>query len=455
VSKSKNHVLQLISETVPAGSTEPTNPAILTKLAKLTNELIDASNREALQTDPFAEVYNRQVRIDLAKIGQILRGKVILVTGGTGFVGSNLIAKLRQFGVRKIVAVDIVANTSTQIAVDDRNSDPHIPVEYHLCDVRDRPALAKIFAAERPQVVFHLAAQRLPGLAEIQVYRTVSTNLLGCQNIISLCETYRVETCVFSSTGKASRYFTPDIYAGSKKIAEWLFSDYSNPKYCQYGIVRFTHVVENSPISAELDQRVAKGLVSLHAPDRYIYAQNIEESVSLLLKTLTIVKVGKTNMIAVRDLGWPVNTLDVALHKILLTGRNIPLYFKGLPLGYEQHVFMGQLDMSGDQEFLPMLNVLEIPGSHICKASNTVIFTIAPFDPFALDRAMHQIKDAVSGQEIRQSVSSGIKSIALSTFAKADRLRLLDILRWGTSEQELVSAGVDISYHQDTIQPQK
>ena len=64
-------------------------------------------------------------------------------------------------------------------------------------------------------------------------------------NIIQLCEANGVEACIFSSTGKASRYFTPDIYAASKKIAEWLFSDRSQPRNCQYGIVRFTHVVEN------------------------------------------------------------------------------------------------------------------------------------------------------------------------------------------------------------------
>jgi Polysaccharide biosynthesis protein len=451
VSSSKNRILQLISETVPVGTAEPVDLVTITNLTKLTNELIDAYEPEALRTDPFAEVYKRQVSIDHAEIGHLLKGKVVLVTGGSGFVGSNLIAKLRLFGVQKIVSVDVAEASGARIAVNTVGSDSSIPLEYHLCDVRDRLSLARVFAVERPQVVFHLAAQRLPGLAETQVNCTTSTNVLGCQNVIGLCETYRVETCIFSSTGKASRYFTPDIYAGSKKIAEWLFSDHSSYKHCQYGIVRFTHVVENSPISAELDQRVAQGLVSMHAPNRHIYAQNIEESVSLLLKTLTIVEAGQTNLLAVRDLGWPVNTLEVALHKILMSGRHIPLYFKGLPPGYEQHVFMGQLDLSGHQEVLPMLNVLELAGSKVCATTNTVTTTIAPFDSLALEQALEQIKSAVSDQEIRQAVIGGIKSIALSTFVLADRQCLLNILRWGTSEQELAASGVTIDYHKDTI----
>jgi hypothetical protein len=458
VSTRKDRVLQLISETVPIGSPEPKDPETITRLVELTNQLIDASGGETLRTDPFAEVYDRQVPMDRHQIGQILRNKVVLVTGGNGFVGSNLVAKLRQFGVQKIVVVDLVIAPGT-VKVDTKDSDQSIPVVSYECDVRDaqwhrrvdRLSLAQVFAKERPQVVFHLAAQRLPGLAETEVYRTVSTNLKGCQNIIDLCEFYQVEICVFSSTGKASRYFTPDIYAGTKKIAEWLFSDHSHPKQCQYGIVRFTHVVENSPISAELDRRVADGMVSLHAPDRYIYAQNIEESVSLLLKTLTIVELGKTNMLAVRDLSWPINTLDVALHKILMAGSNIPLYFKGLPLGYERHVFMGQLDLSGKQEVLPMLNVLETAQSKVCAASNTVTFTISPFDSVILEGAVEQIKYSGGDEEIRQAVTNAIKAVALSSFVRADRCCLQNILRWGTSEEELAASGVDISYHKDTI----
>jgi Polysaccharide biosynthesis protein len=459
----KDRALKLISEIMPVGAAEPTDPQTLSRLVEQTKELIAACGGEALRTDPFAEVYQRQVPIDQLHIGRILRNKVVLVTGGNGFVGSNLVAKLRQFGVQKIVVVDL-ATEAAEVKVDTQDSDPSIPVVTYQCDVRDarrpgaavapsplQPSLTEVFAKEQPQVVFHLAAQRLPGLAETEIHRTVSTNLQGSQNIIDLCEFYRVETCVFASTGKASRYFTPDMYAGSKKIAEWLFSDRSRPKQCQYGIVRFTHVVENSPISAELDRRVANGLVSMHAPDRYIYAQNIEESVSLLLKTLTIVERGQTNMLAVRDLSWPINTLEVALHKILMAGGNIPLYFKGLPLGYERHVFMGQLDLSGRQEVLPMLNVLETQRSKVCAATNTVTFTISPFNSAVLTQAVERIQYHTTDEEIRQTVTDAVNAVALSSMLQADRQCLQNILKWGTSEEELAANGVDINYHKDTI----
>ncbi len=454
-SLSKSDILEEIWETVPVGAPDPTDPLVLAKLSALTNQLIDISGRKKLSIDPFTEVYERRVAIDRRKIKSILKNKVVLITGGQGFVGTNLIAKLQQFGVKRVISLDITTDRSQRVAIDTTDSNFDIPVSYYHGDVRDLQSLQDIFDLEHPQVVFHLAAERLPGLAEKRIHHTVSTNILGCDHIIQLCEKNQVEACIFSSTGKASRYFTPDIYAASKKIAEWLFSDNSQPRQCKYGIVRFTHVIENSPVSADLEDRVANGLVSMHAPDRHIYTQNIEESVNLLLNALTILKPGQTKLLAVKDIGWPINTLDIALHKILRSGRtDIPIYFKGIPAGYERHVFMGQLDLSGDREILPMLNVLEAGCSEISKAGDMVISAITPFDPDVVDRCMANIKQAISSTDtdIKQTVIDSIKEIALSSFLLADPFKLLDILGWGINSQEMSEAGVDISYYQETVE---
>jgi NADP-dependent 3-hydroxy acid dehydrogenase YdfG len=452
---SKSDILEAIWDTVPVGAPDPTDPQILAKLSALTQQLIDVTGRKRLSFDPFAEVYERRVVINRDKVKSILKNKVVLVTGGQGFVGTNLIAKLQQFGVKKIVSVDLTDDRSQRVAIDTTKSNFDIPVSYHDGDVRDLQGLQAIFDSERPQVVFHLAAERLPGLAETRIHQTVSTNILGCDHILQLCEQNQVEACIFSSTGKASRYFTPDIYAASKKIAEWLFSDNSKPRQCKYGIVRFTHVIENSPVGSDMDERVAKGLVSMHAPDRHIYTQNVEEAVGLLLNALTILKPGQTKLLAVKDIGWPINTLDLALHKIVMSGRNdIPIYFKGIPAGYERHVFMGQLDLSGEREILPMLNVLESGYAQISKAGDTVMSAITPFDPTVLDRCMADIRAAVGSidTDIKKTVIDSLKQIVLSSFYLADPFKLLDILGWGVNSNEMAAAGVDITYYQETVE---
>ena len=474
---SRSDILELIWEAVPIGSSDPTNSITLSRLSKLTQDLINISGHRSLSIDPFSEVYDRQIILDRVQVQSALKDKVILVTGGQGFVGTNLIAKLKQFGIKRIISVDISTDRSQQVAIDRTETDENIPVTYYYSDVRDSlikshsisgvsalstvqlrrstaaESLENIFAVEQPQIVFHLAAERLPGLAEIQIHQTVSTNILGCDRVIRLCEEYQVESCIFSSTGKASRYFTPDIYAASKKISEWLFSDNSQPRTCQYGIVRFTHVVENSPVSSDLDLRVANGLVSLHAPDRYIYTQNIAESVNLLLNALTIIEPGQTKLLAVKDLGWPINTLDLALHKILSSGRDIPIYFKGLPAGYERHVFLGQLDLSGDRDVLPMLNVLEADCSEISRFGDMVIATISPFDPDVLHQWVAKIKAAILSTDaaIKQTVIDSQKEIVLSSFIRANPARLRDILRWGLNSPELSAADVDPRDDRDIV----
>jgi dTDP-4-dehydrorhamnose reductase len=476
-SLSRNDILQLIWDTVPVGAPEPTDPNTLARLSELTEALIDISGRKGLSIDPFSESYQRRVEIDIPKVTASLKDKVVLITGGQGFVGTNLIAKLQQFGVKKIVSIDITADRSQRVAIavaaarapevssgkkrdktdgnpfDTTAGDRNIPVEYYYGDVRDTQALQAIFDAEQPQVVFHLAAERLPGLAETQIHQTVSSNILGCQNILKLCEVNRVEACIFSSTGKASRYFTPDIYAASKKIAEWLFSDNSQPRTCQYGIVRFTHVVENSPVGTDLDNRVASGKIDMHAPDRFIYTQNIEETVALLVNAMTILEPAQTKILAVKDLGWPINTLDLALHKIIKSGRSVPIYFKGIPAGYERHVFLGQLDHSGAGETFPMLNVLEAENCQVSGAGDTVISEITPFDTDVLHRCLNNIAAAITTTDttIKETVIDSVKQIALSSFYQADPFKLLDILSWGLNMQDMAAAGVNISYYQETV----
>jgi glycosyltransferase involved in cell wall biosynthesis/nucleoside-diphosphate-sugar epimerase len=441
-SLTRTEIIAQIWETMPIGAAEPTEPKTLAKLTELTNSLIELTGREELKVNPFAEVCDRHIALHKPQIATILKDKVVLITGGAGFVGSNLIAHLGQFGVKRIVSVDMGDSTL---------GEGNISTVHYQTDIRDYPALQEIFALEQPNVVFHLAAQRLPGLAETQVYQTISTNVFGTENIINLCEKYNIEACIFSSTGKASRYYTPDVYAGSKKIAEWLFSDGLETKKSLYGIVRFTHVVENSPISAELDRRVEQGLVSLHAPDRFTYAQNVTESVYLLLNALTMLERGSAKLFAVNDLGWPINTLNIALHKIVAAGGNIPIYFKGVPKGYEQHMFMGHLDLSGKKGIVPMLNVLEIDTSYLSPARDTVVSSVHPFSSQLLSKCLDQIKRASfsSDSAFKAVLNNTVKEVATSIFCLANPSKLLDILSWGIDPQYLAKSDVDANYYHD------
>ena len=159
-----------------------------------------------------------------------IKGKTILITGREGCVGSFSIKKLLDLGANKIISADNARchNPEENLPLFTREG----AVTFYAVDIRNFEALKHIFEVEKPAIVFHLAAQRQPGLAEIKIRETVTTSLLGCKHIIQLCAEYSVEHCIFSSTGKESRYFTTEVYAASKKFAEWQFAAISSRRRC-------------------------------------------------------------------------------------------------------------------------------------------------------------------------------------------------------------------------------
>lgn len=310
---------------------------------RATNQLLAITPN--LETNPFQETLDRPVFFN--DYINIIKNKVILITGGKGFIATQLASKLAQ--AKLIVLVD------------------------KETDVSNYKNLNKVFNIYKPDIVFHLAAQRLPGLAEILVKETIEAGVMGTINIIKLCDKYQVKSCVFASSGKASRFYTTDVYASCKKISECLIVQEARESRTKYAIVRFTHVVENSPISAEISAKIKTNVLNLHAPDRYTYAQTAEEALSLLLNSLSHLKAGEAPLFVINNLGWPINTLDIALYKLHHEAEpHCAIYFEGIPAGYETKTFTGYIDL--DREINPMLNVLEpytkvIDGMLIAKSA--------------------------------------------------------------------------------------
>ena len=108
----KEVILKEIQNWVPSGSPEPQDPVLLTKLQTLTQMLIQASGIEGLRQDPFESARKRTIQLYADPIMEKLRGKVVLVTGGEGFVGSQLIDRISQFGIQRILSVDNVRGSA-------------------------------------------------------------------------------------------------------------------------------------------------------------------------------------------------------------------------------------------------------------------------------------------------------------------------------------------------------
>ena len=456
-SATKAEIIDRIQQLVPPGSPEPQDPEILAALQTLTAQLIRAYQADGqLESEPFNDVRDRTIYLYASAVKSKIRGKTILITGGEGCVGSFLIEKLLELGATKIISADKARC---------QNPEENLPifnieglVTFYATDIRNFQALKHIFEVEKPAIVFHLAAQRSPGLAEIQIRETVTTSLLGTQNVIQLCEEYAAENCVFSSTGKTSRYFTTEVYAASKKFAEWQFAKAAQEGNATYGMVRFTHMLENSLFCEQMSKKAQQGMtVNVHAPHRYVTAQNLIEAVHLLLNALVVSIPGKLKFVAVRNLGWPTETLEVALYKILESGKNLPIYFQGLLPGYEEPFFLGQFDWSKPTDIHLLINVLEDPFRIVDDAGDMVSAELAPFSLRVLDKQVSNLESLIRNPDypevqIKHALVAAAKEVIASSFAWSSAEDLLKILHSGINPKKLQGYGTEIADYTEIIE---
>ena len=200
---------------------------------------------------------------------------MVLVTGGTGCVGSTLISQLAAFRPARIVSVSRGVT---------RGWSRHPGAEYRYADVRDQARMEALIGEIRPDLIFHVASQRDPGLAETLVHQTVTTNVLGTRNVLRAAAAAGTPHVACASTGKALRPFSPDTYTASKRVAEWVASGFAASGALSVSAVRFTHVVDNSIIHQRLqDWAASSAVIRLHSPQIAFYVQSAVESAQLLM----------------------------------------------------------------------------------------------------------------------------------------------------------------------------
>ena len=328
------------------------DPSEIAVLRELTNELIAAKPEARAEYARFLGIKQRRLCLPEAELAQRLRGASILVTGGTGCIGSTLMAELAARQPGRLVCLSRGTTSAW----------PRQPeADYHQGDVRDRTRLDKIIAQVRPDIIFHVAAQRSPGLAEVDVHRTVSTNLLGSRNVLAAAAAARVPQVVCASTGKALRPYSPEIYTASKRAAEWVAATTAGSGELLVSAARFTHVLDNSIVYERLLDwaAAADGVVRLHCSTIGFYVQSALESAQLLLIALAGAEPGEFRIHAIKDLGWPVSLIDVAIGVLASKNSATPIYISGYDPGYEEVPFPGLYDPATAGDVSPLLNAFE------------------------------------------------------------------------------------------------
>ncbi|MBV9382715.1 MAG: polysaccharide biosynthesis protein [Streptosporangiaceae bacterium] len=411
----------------------------LQRLRDLTRALITAKPDAVAEHARFLAIGERALCLPEAALAARLGGRCVLVTGGTGCIGSALMGQLAARCPGRLVSVSrgVTGGWPRQAGA-----------EYRYADIRDRGALNALIGELSPDVVFHVAAQRDPGLAEADVHRTVSTNVLGARNVLEAAAEAGVPQVVLASTGKALRPYSPDVYAASKRAAEWVASTFaaSGEMLCAAG--RFTHVLDNSIIYRRLRNWAALadgGVIRLHSPDIVFYVQSALESAQLLLLAVLGSAPGEFRVHAITDLDWPVSLLDVALGVLAGTGSAAPVYVSGYDLGYEEVPFPGLYDPATAGEVSPLLNAFETAArtGAPCPMTDTFVLGMAP-DPgpakllAALDEVCGRTRDP---REVRAALDELSWALLDATLRAAPRRALARAAAVASSHRAALGPG--------------
>jgi FlaA1/EpsC-like NDP-sugar epimerase len=255
----------------------------------------------------------QQVRTDLASVAAMIRGRRVLVTGGGGSIGAEIARQVAGYEPSRLVLLD-----RDETHLFDAAADLEDCVEV-LLDVRDRDGVDDLFARERPEIVFHAAANKHVPLLESHPREAVTTNVVGTDNIALAARAQAVEHLVFVSTDKAVN--PRSVMGASKRLAERLVLG-TAPSGAAWCAVRFGNVLgsRGSVVPTFMRQIRRGGPVTITHPDMTRFFMSIPEAVQLVLQAAALAEDREIFML---DMGEPVRIVDLANRMVALAGLRV------------------------------------------------------------------------------------------------------------------------------------
>ncbi len=273
------------------------------------------------------------VRLEVSQICEVLEGKIVLVTGAAGSIGSELCRQIARFRPAGIVGFEIAESPLFEIDREMHRTFPAVPFYPEIGSVQNRARLDDVLSQYKPKVVYHAAAYKHVPLMETHVFEAVENNVFGTYNLAEASAANGVEDFVLISSDKAVR--PTNVMGATKRIAELILLALQNGR-TRYVAVRFGNVLgsNGSVIPIFKKQIAAGGPVTVTHPEMRRFFMTIPEACQLVLQTSAIAKGGQ---ICVLDMGQPVKIVDLARNLILLSGlrpdEDIKIEFTGMRPG--------------------------------------------------------------------------------------------------------------------------
>ena len=295
----------------------------------LLNQVRDIKVEDLLGRDP--------ITFDNKDIRNFISGKVCMVTGGGGSIGSELVRQIAKYNPEQVIIVDIYENNAYEIQQE-------LVMEYGdklnlvtlIASVRDYYRMNQIFRKYKPQIVFHAAAHKHVPLMEVSPMEAIKNNIIGTFNTATLAQFHNVEKFVMISTDKAVN--PTNVMGASKRCCEMIvqYLAQQHEGITEFVTTRFGNVLgSNGSVIPLFKKQIEQGgPVTVTHPDIIRYFMTIPEAVSLVMEAASIAHGGE---IFVLDMGQPVRIVALAENLIRMCGKvpykDIEIKFTGLRPG--------------------------------------------------------------------------------------------------------------------------
>ena len=353
----KRDILNICKETNCKLKNLPGIAEIITETVTA-NSMRDVAVEDLLGRDP--------IKVDMDEIFQFITGKVILVTGGGGSIGSELCRQIADHDPKQLIIFDIYENNAYAIGNELRDKHPDLNLEVLIGSVRDSRRISQVFAKYKPDVVYHAAAHKHVPLMEDSPCEAIKNNAIGTYKTAYAAMMNGCKRFVLISTDKAVN--PTNIMGASKRLCEMIIQSFdrkiregkaneikplhvhaedADGNMCgmahgieqprtEFVAVRFGNVLgSNGSVIPRFKEQIAHGgPVTVTHPDIIRYFMTIPEAVSLVLQAGTYADSGE---IYVLDMGEPVKIDTLARNLIRLSGytpdKDIPVVYTGLRKG--------------------------------------------------------------------------------------------------------------------------
>lgn len=340
------------------------------------SQLRDVEVEDLLRREP--------VQLKMDEIEQYIRGKVVLVTGAGGSIGSELCRQIARMSPGRLVLLGKGENSIFEIYNELKRRNNCFDIQPFIADVRDERRITAIFREIRPQVVFHAAAHKHVPLMEVQPDEAVANNVFGTKTVAEVADRFGVETFVLISTDKAVN--PTSVMGTTKRIAEMIVQNMSKVSKTKFLAVRFGNVLGSRGSVVQIFKRqIARGgPVTVTHPEMKRYFMTIPEACQLVLQAGALARGGE---VFVLNMGDPVKILDMANDLIRLSGltpgKDIQIEFTGV--------------RPGEKLFEELLTAEE--GTAATKHEKIFVAKLDKVDELRFTRCLAQLKNTAAGDD--------------------------------------------------------